>query len=462
MSTSLYPPASVPQWLSLGSNAWVLAATTFVMIQSIPALAVFYAGLTRRRFALNTAMMVLYSFTSAVVVWMLLGYGLSFYSSSITLNGFHLLGLPLPVWYLPFLNQTVYGPSNTGLNIPLYTFIMFQFAFAAITPALIVGAIVERFNFKAWLLYSPLWVILVYSPVAYWMFAGGWLNQLHAVDYAGGYVIHMTAGFAALALAGAVGPRRAQEMRVEAHNLLVVMIGFGLDWVGWNGFNGGAAGGATLDAALAILNTNFAAAAAAMVWMALDMRKFKRASFVGMASGAFSGLVGITPMAGLVNPGEALLTGLLAGTLCWSAMYKLLPVLRVDDALGVFPIHGVGGVVGGLLTGLFIDPAVASLYLPGYRGALFGDPWQLWVQGIAVIAVAGYSLAASYLLAKVVKLIVPLRLSEEEIRRGDMAVHGETAYSGLAEEAFSGEREGEGKDEEFPMESMKERTSGET
>jgi len=167
-------------------------------------------------------------------------------------------------------------------------------------------------------------------------------------------------------------------------------------------------------------------------------------------------------MAGLVNPGEALLTGLLAGTLCWSAMYKLLPVLRVDDALGVFPIHGVGGVVGGLLTGLFIDPAVASLYLPGYRGALFGDPWQLWVQGIAVIAVAGYSLAASYLLAKVVKLIVPLRLSAEEIRRGDMAVHGETAYSGLAEEAFSGEREGEGKDEEFPMESMKERTSGET
>ncbi|BCS94029.1 ammonium transporter [Metallosphaera javensis (ex Sakai et al. 2022)] len=441
-----YPPAAVPQWLSLGSNSWMLTATTLVMIQSVPALALFYAGMTRRRFSMNTVMMVLYSFASTFLVWTILGYSLSFYSSSIHVGGLNFLGLPLPVWNLPMFGETVYGPTGTPLNIPFLTFVMFQFAFAAITPGLIVGAIVERTNFKAWMLFSPIWIVLVYAPVAYWLFAGGWLNQLGAVDYSGGYVIHMTAGYSALALAMAIGQRLPHERKIEAHNLLLTALGFGLDWMGWNGFNGGDAGGATIDAAIAVFNTNLAAAAAAITWIVIDMKAFGKSSFTGMANGAFAGLVAITPMAGMVNPSEALVTGVITAPLVWMGLYKLLPRLRVDDALGVFPVHGIGGTVGGLLTGLMIDPAVSQYFLPGYRGALFGNWHQFLVQGLAVLVVGAYSFIVSLGLAKLIGKITPLRLTRDEIAQGDYAVHGETAYPDvMAKEQIKLEKKSERK-----------------
>ncbi|QKQ99211.1 ammonium transporter [Metallosphaera tengchongensis] len=423
-----YPPNAVPQWLSLGSNSWILTATTLVMIQSVPALAMFYAGMTRRKFSMNTVMMVLFSFASTFLVWTLLGYSLSFYSSSLRVDGMYLLGLPIPIWNLPIFGETVYGPAQTSLNIPFLTFVMFQFAFAAITPGLIVGAVTEKMNFKAWMLFSPAWIVLVYAPVAYWLFAGGWLNQLGAVDYSGGYVIHMTAGYSALALAMVVGQRLPQERKIEAHNLLLTAIGFGLDWMGWNGFNGGDAGGATIDAAIAVFNTNLAAAAAAITWLALDMKVFGKSTFTGLANGAFTGLVAITPMAGLVNPSEAFITGIIAAPIVWIGLYRILPRLGVDDSLGVFPVHGIGGTVGGLLTGLMIDPTVSSYYLPGYRGALFGDWHQFLVQALAVLVVGVYSFLITFGLGKLLGKITPLRLGEKEMMQGDYAIHGETAY----------------------------------
>lgn len=426
-----YPPAAVPQWLSLGSNSWILTATTLVMIQSVPALALFYAGMTRKRFSMNTVMMVLYSFASTFLIWTILGYSMSFYSSSIHVGGLNFLGLPLPVWSLPMFGEATYGPSGTQLNIPFLTFVMFQFAFAAITPGLIVGAIVERTNFKAWMIYSPIWILVVYAPVAYWLFAGGWLNQLGAIDYSGGYVIHMTAGYSALALAMAVGQRLPRERKVEAHNLLLTALGFGLDWMGWNGFNGGDAGGATIDAAIAVFNTNLAAAAAAIMWIAIDMKVFGKSSFTGLANGAFAGLVAITPMAGMVNPSEALITGLITAPIVWLGIYKLLPRLKVDDALGVFPVHGIGGTVGGLLTGLMIDPTVSNYYLPGYRGALFGNVHQFLVQALAVLVVGLYSFFVSLGLAKLIAKVTPLRLDRDAILHGDFYIHGEASYPDL-------------------------------
>ncbi len=224
------------------------------------------------------------------------------------------------------------------------------------------------------------------------------------------------------------------ERKIEAHNLLLTALGFGLDWMGWNGFNGGDAGGATIDAAIAVFNTNLAAAAAAITWMAIDMKVFGKSSFTGLANGAFAGLVAITPMAGMVNPSEALVTGVVTAPVVWLGLYKLLPRLRVDDALGVFPVHGIGGTVGGLLTGLMIDPAVSQYFLPGYRGALFGDWHQFLVQALAVVVVGIYSFMVSFGLAKLIGRITQLRLSRDEILQGDYAVHGETAYPEVVKE----------------------------
>jgi ammonium transporter len=429
-SLSSFPSAAVPPWLDTGSNSWMLTAATFVGLQSVPGVALYYAGLSKKRYAINSAMMVFYAFASVLIIWVLLGYNLGFGPASIKLGGLGIVGTPSPAFGGLFMgSQGTYGPSSTALNIPNATLIFFQFVFAAITPVLLVGGVMERMNFKAWIPFVPLWSLLVYSPVAYWLFAGGWLNQLGAVDFSGGYVIHVDAGIGALAAAMAVGPRLATDRKLEANNLMLVLAGAGLIWLGWNGFNGGDPYGSTVDAAIAVLNTNLATAVSAITWMGMDMKFFGKPSLVGITTGAITGLVVITPAAGYVNGWESIIMGIAAGSIPWLALNKLEPKLHVDDTLGVFSSHGIAGIVGGLLTGLFADPNVAQFVDPGLRGAIYGNPYQLMIQAVAAVVVVAYDFGVTYGLLKLIGSFIPLREKPEVLERGDTQMHGEIAYA---------------------------------
>ncbi|MGI0092307.1 MAG: ammonium transporter, partial [Nitrososphaerales archaeon] len=270
-----FPPPAVPSYLDTGSNAWMLTAGTLVGLQSLPGLAVFYGGFTKKKYAVNTMLMIFYGFAAVLVVWMIAGYNFGFGSgpAAIHFGKYAIFGTPGSAMSAVYEGaQSIVGPQSLALNVPASTIIWFQFVFAAITPALFVGAIIERVNFKVWMLFVPLWSFLVYSPVAYWLFAGGWLNQLGAYDFSGGYVIHLSAGITALAAAIAIGPRIASERKLRPNNLAFVVVGAGLIWLGWNGFNGGDPYGSTVDASIAILNTELAAAASVVAWILMDMK----------------------------------------------------------------------------------------------------------------------------------------------------------------------------------------------
>jgi Amt family ammonium transporter len=426
-SLSSFPPVAVPSWLDTGSNAWMMTAATFVGLQSIPGLSLYYGGLTRKKFSINTALMCFYGFSAVLVVWILLGYNVGFgYPASIKVGSYGILG--------PFASiasglnegsQAVVGPGALALNLPTSTVVWFQFVFAAITPLLFVGAIIERTNFKAWILFVPLWSLLVYSPLAYALFAGGWLNQMGAVDFSGGYVIHLNAGIAALASAIAIGPRALKARGIKPNNLYWVFVGCGLVWLGWNGFNGGDPYGSSIDASVAVINTDLATAVSAITWMAMDMQFLKKPTLVGAMSGAITGLVAITPAAGYVSGWGAIVLGIAGGTIPWFATYKLLPRMKIDDALGVFPAHGVAGLTGGILTGILADPAVTKYVYPGLQGAAFGNLNLLGVQVLAAFVVIVYSFIVTLGIWKVIGLVMPLRMSEKELAEGDTAIHGE-------------------------------------
>ena len=426
-SQNSFPAAAVPNWLDTGSNAWMMTAGTFVGLQSIPGLSLYYGGLTRKKFGINTALMCFYGFSIVLVVWVLAGFNFGFGSpASISIGKFGIVGPFSSI--APGLtegSQAVVGPTSTALNIPTSTVVWFQFVFAAITPLLFVGAIIERTNFKAWIIFTPLWSLLVYSPMAYALFAGGWLNQLGAVDFSGGYVIHLNAGIAALASAMAIGPRAVKARGIKPNNLYWVFVGCGLVWLGWNGFNGGDPYGSSIDASIAVLNTDLATATSAVVWMFMDMKFLKKPTLVGVMSGAITGLVAITPAAGYVSGWGAIILGIAGGTIPWWATYKLLPRMKVDDALGVFPAHGVAGLTGGILTGILADPAVTQFVYPGLTGAAFGNLGQLGIQIVAALVVIVYSFAVTYGLWKVVGIFVPLKMTEEQLKMGDTAIHGE-------------------------------------
>ncbi|AWR97848.1 ammonium transporter [Acidianus sulfidivorans JP7] len=430
--TADYPAASVPSWLSLGSNSWMLTAATFVGLQSVPGVALYYAGLSKKKYAVNSALMVFYAFAAVLIVWMIAGYNFGFGKPTLEINGYGILGTPLPAWPGSYeASQTIYGPGYTPVDIPTSTYIFFQFVFAAITPVLLAGGVLERMNFKAWMVFVPFWSLLVYSPVAYWLFAGGWLNQLGAVDFSGGYVIHVDAGVGALAAALAVGPRLASERKLEAHSLPLILAGAGLIWLGWDGFNGGDPGGATIDAAIAVLNTNIATAASAITWMLMDMAYFKKPTLIGATSGAITGLVAITPAAGYVNGLYSIIIGIASGSIPWISLYMIEPKLKVDDTLGVFSTHGIAGIVGGLLTGVFADPNVTKYVDPGLHGALYGNWYQLGIQAAAAAVVFVYDFAITFGLLKLIGLFIPLRATPDTLQIGDYAMHGEVAYSEL-------------------------------
>ncbi len=425
-SLNSFPAASVPSWLDTGSNAWMMTAGTFVGLQSIPGLSLYYGGLTRKKFSINTALMCFYGFSIVLVVWVLAGYNFGFGAASVKVGSYGILGTFSSV--APGLSegsQAVVGPAGLALNIPTATVVWFQFVFAAITPLLFVGAIIERTNFKAWIIFVPLWSLLVYSPMAYALFAGGWLNQMGAVDFSGGYVIHLNAGIAALASAIAIGPRALKSRGIKPNNLYWVFVGCGLVWLGWNGFNGGDPYGSSIDASIAVINTDLATAVSAVTWMAMDMKFLKKPTLVGAMSGAITGLVAITPAAGYVSGYGAIVLGIAGGTIPWLATYKLLPRMKVDDALGVFPAHGVAGLTGGVLTGILADPAVTQYVYPGLTGAAFGNLNLLGLQILAALVVIVYSFVVTFGIWKVIGIFMPLKMSDKELMEGDTALHGE-------------------------------------
>ncbi len=417
-------------WLNTGNNGWMLTAATLVGLQSIPGLALYYAGLTKRKYMVNAMMMALYAFAVVLIIWVIAGYNFGFGTSiMLKIDGYYIFGIPSPAMSGTFIGgQAIVGPQKQALSIPNSTLMFFQFVFAAITPVLLMGGILERMNFKAWMIFVPVWSLFVYSPVAYWLFAGGWLNQLGAVDFSGGYVIHVDAGIGALAAAIAIGPRLKEELHMKANNLALVMLGIGLIWLGWNGFNGGDPYGSTIDAGIAVINTNVATAVSMITWILIDMQVFKKPSLIGASVGAIAGLVGITPAAGYVNIYGAMVIGLATGIIPWLFLYKIEPRFKVDDTLGVFSSHAVAGVVGGLLTGVLADPVVTQYIDPGLKGALYGNFYQLGIQAFAAVVVIIYVFALTYGILKLIGVFVPLRETVAKLKIGDMAIHGETGF----------------------------------
>jgi Amt family ammonium transporter len=426
LNQNSFPPAAVPQWFETGSNAWMLTAATLVGLQSLPGLAVFYGGLAKKRFVVNTLFIVFYAFAAVLIVWLLGGYNFGFGPAGFKIGNYAILGIPFPTLQGAFEgSQALIGPSQVALNIPNSNIVFFQFVFAAITPGLFAGAVIERINFKAWMIFVPAWSFLVYSPLAYWLFAGGWLNQLGAVDFSGGYVIHLSAGITAVAAALAIGPRLQSDRRLKPNNLMLVLVGAGILWLGWNGFNGGDTYGSTIDAAIAVLNTELAAAASVITWIFMDMRFNHKPSLVGATTAAITGLVAITPSAGYVNGWGAFLIGIAAGIIPWLVLNKVMPKLKFDDALGVFAGHGVAGLTGGLLAGVLADPAVTQYVAPGLTGALYGNVSQVGIQAFAALVVIIYVFAVSYGLLKLIGVFMPLQESPETLKVGDAAIHGE-------------------------------------
>jgi Amt family ammonium transporter len=401
--------------IDTGDTAWMIVATALVMLMSIPGLALFYGGLAKTKDTLNTMAMTFVTFCIVSVLWILYGYTFAFGED---VRGF--IGGASKL----FLNGV--GPnsiSDLAKTIPEYIFIAYQLTFAAITVALASGAYIERMKFSAWILFSVLWMTVVYLPVAHWVWGNGFLAKLGALDFAGGTVVHINAGIAALVGALVLGKRRVKA--IIPGNLTLVVIGAGLLWFGWFGFNAGSALAANGLAGAAFINTNTATAMAAIAWMIVEWMHSGKPTVLGLASGAVGGLVAITPAAGFVNVGGAICIGIAAGVVPFFAVAKLKPMFGYDDTLDAFGIHGIGGTIGAILTGVFADPAIN-----GAKGLLYGNAGQLWIQLIAVAATLVYSGVMTFIIFMIIKATVGLRVGAEEETIGlDESEHGERAYN---------------------------------
>jgi ammonium transporter, Amt family len=431
-----------PHWLNPGDNAWQLTAATLVGLMSVPGLVVLYGGVMQKRWSVNSMMLSFAAFASVLIVWVLWGFDMGFgnpwhgFSHSGFLANF--IGQPGSVLSHTAeqaqANIPLLGNAGPSFRFPQSSLVYFQFVFAAITPILMLGSVLGRVNFKAWLLFVPLWTTCVYTINAFLLWGGGWWAQHGAVDYSGGYVIHLAAGVSGFVAAAVIGPRLARDREIDApKNLLMVAAGAGLLWLGWNGFNGGDPYFAGADAAAAVLNTNLCTAVAFLVWVTWDYCTGRKPSLIGSVNGMIVGLVAITPAAGYVNGWGAILIGAIASSIVYVAynyLSRLRPFRSVDDTLGVVYTHGFAGLAGGLLTGLFADSrmivylGVGSTSSFSVRGGLHLLKWQL-IAGAWVIVFSG---AATYLLLKAVGLVVPLRMKEEDMETGDLAVHGHEVY----------------------------------
>ncbi len=402
---------------SAGDTAWVLASAALVMLMT-PALGFFYGGLVRRKNVLSTLMHSFIALCIISVQWVLWGYTLAF--------GPDWHGLIGTLAWIGFAHVGAAPNADYAPTIPHAAYALFQMMFAAITPALITGAFAERKRFGAFMIFIVLWATFVYDPIAHWVWGhGGWLARLGTLDFAGGTVVHISSGVAALVAAWVLGPRLAGSHQQEPHDRTMMLLGAALLWFGWFGFNSGSALAANGLAAIAFVNTNVAAAMGALVWMTIAWYREHAPNTVGAAAGAVAGLVAVTPAAGFVTPAAAIVVGGIAAAVCYAAV-KLRERMRVDDALDVFPVHGVGGTVGALLTGIFATTAINAA---GSNGLFYGNPKQFLVQCLAVVASWAYSAVATFFILKLVMLLVPLRVTEREEALGlDVTQHAEAAY----------------------------------
>jgi len=403
-----------------GNTAWLIVATALVMVM-LPGLALFYGGLVRRKNVLSTIMHSFFGLALVSVVWVIVGFSLAFGKD---VNLFGIPGLVGGFDYIGFIDVGLEPSTVYATTTPFVLFASFQLMFAAITPALITGAFAERKRFGAFVLFTILWSVLVYSPIAHWVWAtDGWLYKLGALDFAGGTVVHASSGVSALIVALLIGRRVANGEGLEPHDIPMTVLGAGLLWFGWFGFNAGSELAADGIAANALLVTNTAAAAATITWVLASYIHHRKVSVVGAACGAVAGLVAITPASGFVTAGGALVIGLVVGGLCYSATL-LRSYLKIDDALDVFAVHGVGGMFGAIATGVFATTAINF-----GQGLIDGNPSQVVVQLAAVGATIAYAVIATFLIVKLVDFILGIRVPSQAEELGlDIAVHGEVAY----------------------------------
>jgi len=400
-----------------GDTAWMLISTALVILMTIPGLALFYGGLIRRENVLNTIFLSFVAFAIVSILWFVYGYDLAF--------GHNIYGF-IGALSNPFFNNVVESNvlSTYAPTIPEGLYAVFQMTFAAITVALISGAVVERMKFTAWLAFIPVWLTLVYIPVAHWMWGGGWLAQMGALDFAGGTVVHLNSGMAALALVLLMGVRK--NTKLLPHHLGYSIIGTGLLWFGWFGFNAGSALGATNLAVSAMIVTNSAAAMGMLTWMLMDKIKTGKPTLLGALSGAIAGLACITPAAGYVNFTASLIIGFAGSFFAYYAVSSLKSRLGYDDALDVFGIHGVCGIVGTIGAGIFATTAINGA-IKG--GLLYGNPAQLGIQLLAILSIGAYSLIMTLIIGKIIDKTIGLRVEDEQEVSGlDITLHEESGY----------------------------------
>ncbi len=410
--------AGSPSKIDTGDTAFMLISAALVMLMT-PALALFYGGMVRSKNVLGTMMQSFMAVGVVTVIWVLWGYSLAFGPD------FH--GFIGSLSWFGLLHVGVNPNPDYAPTIPQQTYMVYQMMFAIITPALISGAIAERIKFSSFLIFITLWVTMVYCPIAHWVWGhGGWLGHLHALDFAGGTVVHISSGISALVLALMIGKRhREQDETMRPHNLTMTLIGTALLWFGWFGFNGGSALASGALATSAFVATHIAAAAAALSWMFIEWKVYGKPTALGAASGAVAGLVAITPASGFVSPISALIIGAGVSFACFFAV-SLKPRFGYDDTLDVFGVHCVGGTFGALATGLFASVAINAA---GQNGLFFGNPAQLGIQAIGVVATLAYASIMTFILGKIIDRTIGLRVSlGEELEGLDESQHGETGY----------------------------------
>ena len=416
----LLPIQAFAEELNGANTSWILTSTALVLFMTIPGLSLFYGGLVRSKNALSVLMQCFSITCLASIIWFAFGYSLAFGNGG-SLNN-----------YIGDLSNFFMGnitEESMAGDIPESVFALFQMTFAIITPALIVGAFAERMRFSAMLLFSALWLIVVYAPITHWVWGGGWLGEMGLLDFAGGTVVHITAGVGAIVAALVLGNRKGfPQQAMPPHNLTMTVTGAGMLWVGWFGFNGGSALAANGDAGMAMLVTHISAASGSLAWMMMEWTKHGKPSVLGIVTGMVAGLGTITPASGFVGPAGALVIGLSAGVICYYATQAIKQRFHIDDSLDVFPVHGVGGMLGTLLAGIFASDQLGVFSGQGYNEGM-NMASQVSVQITGIIATFAYTAVITYLLLKLIDNLLVLRVDEEDEMRGlDLVEHDERGY----------------------------------
>ena len=415
MTILMLPSAAMAQEISSGDTAWMLTASALVLFMLLPGLSLFYGGLVRSKNVLSILMQCFTIACAMSLLWFVVGYSLAFSG-----DGAYLGNLDKA-----FLSGVTFD-SVSG-TIPESVFVVFQMTFIMITPALFVGGFAERMNFGPMLVFSLLWSLIVYIPVCHWVWGGGWLGQMGLLDFAGGTVVHITAGVTAIVIAIVLGNRTGfPEKAMPPHSLALTVAGAGMLWFGWFGFNGGSQLAADGGAGMAMLVTHLSAAAGSLAWMTIEWIRFGKPSVLGIVTGMVAGLGTITPASGFVGPLGGVIIGLSGGTICYFATQLIKSKLKIDDSLDVFPVHGVGGALGTILAAVFVSAA--------YGGAGYGEGMnlgsQMYVQIIGVVATVVYAAVVSFVLLKAISFVAPLRAGLEDEQQGlDLVQHGESGYN---------------------------------